>query len=160
MYKARRPESEKIMEKFTTIVGNVKIEKGKDGYSVHDDECFICGTSGINEEKFNGLVNRAMAHNTDKENILKVRYDKKINQHVDVLAKHFIAANAGLDEKELFEEIDGKLVFVYDEESGGEIEMTFGEDERGSFIQVSADYVIDIKTINEILEDNINWIEV
>lgn len=38
------------MEKFNKIVGQVKIEKSDDGYSVHDDECFICGTLGINED--------------------------------------------------------------------------------------------------------------
>ncbi len=147
------------MGDFKTIIGKVKIEKESDGYSVHDDECFICGTSGINEEKFMDLVNKATAHNTTKENTIKVRYENKINRHVDILVKHFISKNIGAKEEDLFEEIDGKSVFLFDDEIGGEIELSFGEDEMGSFVQVSSDHIYDIKAVNKIIEDVINWVE-
>jgi hypothetical protein len=93
------------------------------------------------------------------ENTIKIRYDKKINQHVDVLVKHFISKNAGISQEDLFEEIDGKLSFTYDDELGGTAELSFGEDERSSFVQVSSDYVIDIKTMLEIIEPLINYEE-
>lgn len=94
------------------------------------------------------------------ENIIKVRYDKKINQHADVLVKHIIAANAGIEGKELFEEIEGKLVFEYDEEIGGETSLSFGEDEQGTFIEISSDYVCNVLLINEIIESVLNFVEV
>lgn len=147
------------MGDFKTIVGEVKIAKEKDGYSVHDDECFICGTLGINEEKFKDLVNKATAHNSDKENILKVRYDKKNNDYVDILVKHKTSENTGVKQDKLFEEVDGKIYFVYDEEIGGEVELYFGEDEKSPFVQISSDYVCDIRSMLEIVESVINWEE-
>lgn len=100
------------------------------------------------------------------ENIIKIRYDKEINQHLDVLAKHFIANNAGLEEKEMFEEVNGfegmnnYFCFVYDEEVGGEIIMHFTEDKDSSFIEISSDYVYDVITMHEIIEPLINRVEV
>jgi hypothetical protein len=93
------------------------------------------------------------------ENILKVRYDKKINQHADVLVKHYVATNAGIEQKELFEEVDGKLVFEYDQEIGGETSIFFGEDEQSAFIEISSDYVCNVVLINEIVESALNFEE-
>lgn len=95
------------------------------------------------------------------ENVILIRYDKKLNNNVDVLAKHFIAANIDMKEEELFEEVEkGILTFVYDDETGGEIDMSFGEDEESTFIKISSDYVYDVITMHEIIEPLINRVEV
>lgn len=50
------------MEKYKNIVGKIELEidpceKGQKKYwGMHDDECFICGTLGINEDKVNDLI--------------------------------------------------------------------------------------------------------
>ncbi len=94
------------------------------------------------------------------ENTLKIRYEKSLNQYAHILAKHVISENAEVKQDELFEEIDGKLVFVYDEESGGEISLSFGEDETSTYIEVSAEHTFDATIIYELIESVINRVEV
>ncbi|AEY66091.1 hypothetical protein [Clostridium sp. BNL1100] len=78
---------------------------------------------------------------------------------MDVLVKQIISENTGVEQDKLYNEFEGKLVFVYDEESGGELSLCFGEDETSSFDEISSDYVCDIITINEIASSVINWNE-
>lgn len=94
------------------------------------------------------------------ENTLRIRYEKSLNKHSEVLVKNIISENADVKQDELFEEIDGKLVFVYDEESGGEISLIFGEDESSAYIEVSSEYTYDATAMYEIIESVINRVEV
>ncbi len=94
------------------------------------------------------------------ENTLKVRFDKETNKYADVLVKHVIADNVGIEEKKLFEEIEGKFVFEYDEEIGGKTSIYFGEDEQSSFIEISSYYVCNVIAVNEIVQLVLNFVEV
>ncbi|OPX44471.1 hypothetical protein CLHUN_14640 [Ruminiclostridium hungatei] len=94
------------------------------------------------------------------ENTLKIRYEKLLNQFAHILSKHVISENFDVKQDELFEEIDGKLVFVYDEDSGGEISLSFGEDETSSYIEVSAEHTFDATLMYELIELVINRVEV
>lgn len=46
------------MEKFKKVTGTVVLEKMEDGYSIHDEACFICGSLGVNEEKAMDMINQ------------------------------------------------------------------------------------------------------
>jgi len=84
------------MKKFNKIVGEIKIEIAEDGYSVHDDECFICGTFGINKEKFNDLIIRSNAFEPKpKENTLNNKdtkfeeLEKAVKPMIEFLNKYY-----------------------------------------------------------------------
>ncbi len=98
------------MGKFQTIVGDVKIEKTADGYSVHDDECFICGTLGINEEKFMDLVKRAMA--ATKENAIEVKLGQELPPEIWMKAAENL--------EQVFPVIAERLLLINNEGKGQE----------------------------------------
>lgn len=93
------------------------------------------------------------------ENTLKVRFDKAINKGAFILAKDAIKRAVGMEESELFEEIDGGVVFVYDDEMDDGIEMTQGEDEASAFIQISSDGIVSLMQVYELVEGVVNRVE-
>ena len=100
------------------------------------------------------------------ENTLRIRYDKNINTFADVVVKHAIAKEVGMKEEDLFEELvqpevtENCIAFVYDDEIGGELRMSFGEDENSAYVEISSDYVCNVIAVNEIIQSALNFVEV
>jgi len=44
------------MKKFEKITGKLVLEKKVDGFAIHDDVCFVCGTLGVNEAKVQDML--------------------------------------------------------------------------------------------------------
>ena len=101
------------------------------------------------------------------ENTLRIRYDKEINKLADVVVKHSIAKGVGMTEEDLFVELEqfkdddkgNYIAFVYDDEIGGETIMTFGEDSKSAYVEISSDYVCNVIAVNEIIQAALNFVE-
>ncbi len=91
------------------------------------------------------------------ENTLKIRFNKEINGETFIIAKDEIKRNVGIEkESELFEKIEGGVIFVYDNEWDDGVEMTHGEDEESAFIQISSDSIVSLMQVYELVESIIN----
>ena len=76
------------MEKFKNIVGKIQVEKENDGdgYWIHDEECFICGSLGLNEEKVKDLIKRAEGYDKAIELLKEFAFystDSSIKEHCE-----------------------------------------------------------------------------
>lgn len=94
-----------------------------------------------------------------KASRIKISYEKNINNHLDVLIKHEVSENISIDPEDLFNDIENGFTFIYDDDMGGEIDITFGESENESFVLIESDYAFDVITLYEIVESVINRVE-
>jgi hypothetical protein len=93
------------------------------------------------------------------ENKLIVRYDKEINKHVDIVIKQKIIDFVGITTIDFFEEIEGKLLFVLDDEVGGESSICYGEDKASAYVEICSENIYSIKELLEIIEDVLVYVE-
>lgn len=63
-----------VMEKFDKVTGEVVLLKLEDGYVIHDDACFICGSLGVNEVKVADMIQRVNGYNDTIEMLKKLEW--------------------------------------------------------------------------------------
>lgn len=76
------------MGKFKNIVGKIQVKKASDGdgYWLHDEECFICGSIGLNEDKVKDLIKRVEGYDQAIELLKEFAFydtDDSVKEHCE-----------------------------------------------------------------------------